>query len=193
MTNPIKPQGLYYLDNAISTELSCDIINRLDSNGKWRSITESPNSRQVQHYGYTYNYSKQNAADPAEPFPDYIETLAQLCYEKCVALGLDPKNPFNQCIINNYLPGQGISQHIDVTTYGPIICCLTIGSGAVMRFTKGNQLYDHYVQGDSLYIMSEESRYDWKHEMPSRKSDIVNGKRIQRGRRISITFRTIDV
>jgi len=111
----------------------------------------------------------------------------------CKDIGILPKNyEFNQIIVNNYESGQGISAHTDVKEYGEIIGCYTIGSGGTMRFTrKDGNLYDLYVHPNSLYIMSGESRYEWKHEMASKKSDVVDGVKIPRGRRVSITFRCV--
>ena len=45
---------------------------------------------------------------------------------------------FNQCIVNNYLSGQGISQHTDIKSYGDIIGCFTLGGGATMTFKNNN-------------------------------------------------------
>jgi alkylated DNA repair dioxygenase AlkB len=104
---------------------------------------------------------------------------------------IDPSHEFNQCIINKYEPGQGINKHIDIKAYGPVIGCFTFGSGAVMTFRRKDEVHHLYVKPNSLYIMSGESRLLWTHEMPSRKSDMVEGKKIPRGLRISVTFRHV--
>ena len=101
------------------------------------------------------------------------------------------KYNFNQCLINNYEPGQGISKHIDLITFGGVIGCFTFGSGSVMTFRRNNEVFNIYVRPNSLYIMSGESRYIWTHEMPSRKSDVVEGKKLLRNRRVSVTFRHV--
>ena len=41
--------------------------------------------------------------------------------------------------------------------------------------------------------MSGDSRYKWKHEMRGLKTDTVDGKKIKRGVRTSITFRSVKV
>ena len=104
---------------------------------------------------------------------------------------IDPKYTFNQCIINNYLDGQGISAHVDVRKYGSVIGCFTIGSGATMVFQKEGAKHEVYVKPNSLYIMSGDARYSWTHAMPARKFDIVDDTRIPRSRRISLTFRHV--
>ena len=39
--------------------------------------------------------------------------------------------------------------------------------------------------------MKDEARWDWKHFIAGKKSDIIDGKKINRGVRISVTFRKI--
>ncbi len=41
--------------------------------------------------------------------------------------------------------------------------------------------------------MSEDAKYTWKHIMVGRKSDIVDNIKVDRGRRISITFRNVPI
>jgi alkylated DNA repair dioxygenase AlkB len=93
---------------------------------------------------------------------------------------------FDQCIVNEYLPGQGISRHIDKTSlFGPTIACVSIGSDATIRFTKDKNAVDVLVPRRSLYIMQGDARYAWTHEMPARLYDAMR----KRGTRYSITFR----
>src|SRR5690606_9977836 len=98
----------------------------------------------------------------------------------------------NQCIVNRYLPGQGISAHIDKETFGPVIACFTLGSGTDITFSRtldGNKVtIDKHVEPCSLYIMTGESRYNWKHEIKSRLYD----NDVKRNTRISVTFRTVS-
>lgn len=43
----------------------------------------------------------------------------------------------------------------------------------------------------SLLVLSGEARFNWTHGIPARKSDVIDGKKIARGRRVSLTFRTV--
>ena len=97
----------------------------------------------------------------------------------------------NQCIVNNYSVGQGISKHIDVKSYGNVIGCFTINSGATMIFRHLDKSINLYVEPNSLYIMSGEARYLWSHEMTTNKYDKINDTMNKRDRRISITFRNV--
>lgn len=182
-----RPSGLKYYDNVIDEKFSDELFEFLDRENekKWKSLSDSKKSRKVQHYGYKYDYKSRNITQKGEEIPEIFKPLFDYILTHS-------DETFNQIIVNNYEPSQGISAHTDVKDYGKVIACFSIGSGAVMRFTSENLSYDLYVKKNSIYIMSGDSRYNWKHEMVSRKSDVVDGKKIQRGRRISITLRKVS-
>jgi alkylated DNA repair dioxygenase AlkB len=47
---------------------------------------------------------------------------------------------FDQLIINEYMPGQGINKHVDrIDIFENYICSLSLGSDCVMTFAKGNE------------------------------------------------------
>jgi len=50
-----------------------------------------------------------------------------------------------------------------------------------------------YVKPNSLYIMSGDARYVWTHELSPKKYDMSDGNKINRVRRISVTFRNVPV
>ena len=43
----------------------------------------------------------------------------------------------------------------------------------------------------SLYVMQDEARYKWKHAIPPRKKDKIDGNIQHRERRLSITYRKV--
>jgi alkylated DNA repair dioxygenase AlkB len=183
-------KGLFYFGN-IGKDLT-KMIKKLD-NLNWKPITNNPNSRLVQHYGYIYDYNNYDIAQKGKDMPDFIDKLRKKLTLICKKLNLiDNDYIFNQCIVNNYEAGQSISKHIDVKSYGAVIGCFTIGSGATMKFSKNDEYHDLYVAPNSLYIMSSDARYVFKHEMTGTKYDNYNGQKIERGRRISITFRMVN-
>ena len=189
----LKVTGLYYSTKLINN--SDELIKELDKNN-WSSLTASINSRKVQHYGYLYDYKSRRINIPTTPLPNFLIVLANELSDICKQLNLINDNYiFNQCIVNNYESGQGISRHTDVKSYGKVIGCYTIGSGATMKFVNPNTEieYEKYVEPNSLYIMSGDSRHIWTHEMLSSTSDIVNKIKIPRNRRISITFRNVPL
>jgi len=162
-----------------------------DTNPDWVALTDAEHSRQVIHYGSVYQYqSKHNRERQAHPFTPLLERVLEVVYTKQPAL----RGRLNQGIVNRYLPGQGIAKHIDdIKLYDDGICCFTIGSGATMIFRKkqDNLVVPVHVDRGSVYVMSGDSRYLWTHELPARKTDLVDGVRVERGTRISLTFRIL--
>ena len=170
-----KIKGLYYIENV----LNIDIINKLDV-GEWKPLSNSKNSRYVQQYGYIYNYRNFTTKEKTTDIPDYLQPYVNVLNHYVNKFNLDDLK-FNQCIINNYYKGQSISKHIDSLYFGSIIGCFTLCNSGIMRFTYNEEVIDLEVKPNSLYIMSDDARYKWSHEMLKLKNE----------RRISITFRHV--
>jgi alkylated DNA repair dioxygenase AlkB len=60
-----------------------------------------------------------------------------------------------------------------------------------MDFTKGNEKRQILLEPRSLLIVSGEARYEWTHGIAARKSDVYEGQKIVRERRVSMTFRGV--
>jgi alkylated DNA repair dioxygenase AlkB len=181
-----KPQGLLY---APTTGINgTPIIEALDAM-EWKSVWGTKNSRRTQHFGSTYDYKRRKVGTDAPPMPDFMTPLIKHLEKFCAEQNTPCQ--FNQCIVNDYQVGQGINKHIDIKAYGAVIGCYTFGSGATMIFRKDGEKHELYVNPDSLYVMSGDVRNAWTHEMAGRKTDKVDGVKINRGRRVSITFRYV--
>lgn len=97
----------------------------------------------------------------------------------------------------------GIPPHVDThSPFADTIISLSLGSDIVMEFRKpkveDNKLYEAHVSVSlprrSLLIMSDESRYGWKHGITPRKIDVIRNPDGHlttkfRSQRISYTFR----
>lgn len=185
--------GLFYIENIITPEYEQVLLEHLDKL-EWKPLSTAVNSRKVQHYGYLYDYNNYSVAKAPDDIPEFMEKLKELLIKVCNEKNIvDVGYVFNQCIVNNYNQGQGISKHIDLKTFGKVIGCFTIMGGATMRFSLGSKKYDIYTKPKSLYIMSGEARYKWMHEMTTTKKDIINDEKMERKRRISITFRNVPI
>ena len=184
-----KISGLYYFPNVVSEEFGKEILDFLKASKDRFPVGGSAKSREVIHYGYKYNYKSGNVKEEATPFPEFAKRLVEIVKEKIQVEEKD--SDFNQCLVNKYVDNQGIAAHIDALTFGKYICCFTLGHGANLHFSKGDSHIDLYTEPNSLYIMSGEARYSWKHEMKKLKYDVVKEKKIKRGERISVTFRTV--
>ena len=100
----------------------------------------------------------------------------------------------DQLIVNEYQPGQGISPHIDcVPCFEETIFSLSLGSGCTMDFThtKTSEKTALFLEPRSLLILRGEARYNWKHAIAPRTTDLYRDHLLPRGRRISPTFRNI--
>jgi alkylated DNA repair dioxygenase AlkB len=59
----------------------------------------------------------------------------------------------------------------------------------VFREKGSNSKRSAILEPRSAMVLKDASRYGWTHEIPARKSDIMDGRRVERSRRISLTFR----
>lgn len=162
--------GLTIMENFIRQAEERDLIEHIIT-----SPWDTSLSRRTQHYGYRYDYTSKNPSSEKIPIPDWLGTL----FER---IDFGP----NQCIVNEYQPGQGISAHIDNRKFGPIVATLSLNAEYPMVFTRGSETIEVPLPRRSLAILSGEARDEWKHSIPARKSD--HG--VARDTRYSLTFRT---
>lgn len=178
--------GLRYIADYITPEEHEALLLQIDQS-PWLSDLK----RRVQHYGYKYDYKSRNIDQTAYlgPLPAW---LGALC-ERLLADRIFQTRP-DQIIINEYLPGQGISAHIDCTPcFKDIIVSLSLGSPCIMELS-------HPATGEkqaitlaerSVIVLADEARYMWQHAIPARKSDVIKGVKSERKRRVSLTFRNV--
>ena len=183
------PRGLRYLANYVPPHHQARLLSLLDA-APWLDDLK----RRVQHYGYRYDY-KSRRIDRSMylgPLPHWCEYYAQ----KFATEGIFSSPP-DQVIINEYLPGQGIAAHIDCTPcFEDTIVSLSLGSDCVMNFTQladPTQRYDQLLERGSAVVLQHAARFEWQHGIKPLKSDTVNGIRIPRQRRVSLTFRKVKL
>jgi len=63
-------------------------------------------------------------------------------------------------------------------------------SEMVFRTLDGSAKAGIVLEPRSLVILSGEGRTNWTYEIPARQSDLIDGLRNPRSRRISLAFRT---
>lgn len=178
--------GLTYIPDFITKDQEQFLLSSID-NAPWLNDLK----RRVQHYGYKYDYRARAVNDDAYlgPLPEWLMPLSQRLSDE----GIFPAVP-DQVIVNEYEPGQGISAHIDcVPCFDDTIASLSLGSSCVMEFTniRTQERQDLLLEERSLIVLSGQARYDWTHAIPGRKSDMINGQKIYRLRRASLTFRNV--
>lgn len=181
----LKIEGLTLIEDFISPEEEQLLINLIDKSA-WNLTL----SRRTQHYGYEYSYTKTSLA-PAEPIPE----LMQFLIEKINSV-FKLTQPINQCIVNEYMPGQGIAAHTDSNVFGNTVISISLSSNVIMEFAKATKAPDkreHLLKRRSCLILQGDARYKWRHSIPARKSDTFKEIKTIRGRRLSITFRSVPV
>lgn len=182
----LPPPGASHFPQALPFQRERHFIKWIDAQ-PWLANMK----RRVQHYGWRYDYRARTVSpdDDLGTLPDRLIELLTL-----PALQTAFGSPPDQVIINEYWPGQGISAHVDCEPcFGPVIASLSLGGAVdmVFRHPEGDQSGTIRLEPCSLLILTGPARYDWTHEIPARKSDVVNGVRITRDRRISLTFRNV--
>ena len=70
---------------------------------------------------------------------------------------------------------------------------VAVGSPCTMDFfhPKTGEKKSIVLEERSLIVLSSTARYEWQHAIPARKSDVINGIKTERTRRVSLTFRSI--
>jgi alkylated DNA repair dioxygenase AlkB len=137
--------------------------------------------RRRQPYGAGYGSN-----ETAPPIPEWGRVLA----DRLLADGVTPE-PFDQMLVNEYLPGQGISPHRDYAPFGRTVVSLSLLSACVMDFRHPptGRRESLLLERRSLLVLAGEARYDWEHGIAPRKRDAWHGLPVERGRRLSVTFR----
>jgi alkylated DNA repair protein alkB family protein 8 len=168
---------LIYIEDFISKEHEIKIIDYLDSK-IWQN-----RKRRMQTYGYGYLKGDFN-----EPLHKLSE-IPEIFHPILQVIGKE----YNQLTVNEYIPGIGIEPHYDhKERFGEKIVGLSLISGCEMNFYDGKKIvYTKYLKQRSLYIMTGKWRYEYMHGIKGVCSDIVDGEKIMRTRRISLTFREI--
>ena len=188
----LQSDGVRLVLDAVSEEEETDLLALVDA-GRW----DCSLSRRVQHYGHRFAYSTKTCVPVAEPPPPAFTRLAERIRPVC--WGADGGRDGDlQCTVNEYLPGQGISPHIDAhAAFGDGLVAVTLGAGCAIRLQRnrrheaGAPIHTLWLPPRSALVLSGAARYVYTHGIVSRKGDLVDGEWRLRGRRVSLTFRRL--
>ena len=180
------PEGLTYRSGVLAPARQAALLARIDACA-WRDDLR----RRVQHHGWRYDYRARRVSrdDRIGPLPGWLEPEAVGLAEA----GWFARPP-DQAIVNEYRPGQGIAAHVDCEPcFGEVVACLSLGSPCVMEFREvgSSGRASIVLEPGSLLVLSGPARYGWTHAIAARKSDVMDGVRRRRARRVSVTFRTV--
>ena len=176
--------GLLLIRDFIDAGQEAELVAHADSNA-WHSLAK----RRVQHYGYAFDYVARNIdmSQPAAGLPSWVQPLLE---QFRGVHGLAGQH-FDQLTVNEYNKGAGIAPHVDShSAFTGAVLSLSCGGGTVMEFQRGKRRAGLLLAPRSLLVLADEARYAWRHYIPSRRSDLVEGAEVERGeRRLSFTFR----
>tara|TARA_R110002020_G_scaffold27552_5_gene88813 strand:- start:1400 stop:1903 length:504 start_codon:yes stop_codon:yes gene_type:complete len=161
------PPAAHYRPTYIGEAEEASLMAHIDRAGWIEDL-----KRRVQHYGYRYDFRERRVTEGSYlgALPDWLLPIAR----RLVADGFFAAMP-DQVIVNEYLPGQGIAPHVDCEScFGDTIASVSLGSTC-------------------LLLLQGEARYGWKHGIAARKTDVVDGVKRPRARRIPLTFRTVVI
>ncbi|HWY85378.1 MAG TPA: alpha-ketoglutarate-dependent dioxygenase AlkB [Gemmataceae bacterium] len=181
-TNESIIEGMTYVSDFLSLSEQQAVLQDVDLQ-PWRNDLK----RRVQHYGYRYDY-KARRVDHSM----YLGTLPPFAIQvagKLIERSLFTQFP-DQLIVNEYLPGQGITAHIDCEPcFGKTIAMVSLGWTYEMDFINSQTRDAHAIllAPGSVLVISGEARYRWLHQIKARKTD--HG--VRRRRRVSLTFRNV--
>ncbi len=173
-----------------------DIVTEAEERRILLRISQAPwltdLSRRVQHYGFRYDYRNRSSAlhAPAPAFPRWAEAIA----DRLLPL-FDGRRP-EQCIVNEYRPGQGIGMHADHASFGAIVVSLSLAADWPMNFRprsvrpyeRGALASDEVVAlpRRSALVLRSQARSSWMHGIDAAATAH------QAATRISATFRTLS-
>lgn len=161
--------GILLTENFITEEEEAELLLHIEPLPKKTSKKETRNS--VRRYGSNLPYKGFHTSDE---IPEFLKVIIS-------KLQVEGKTgEINHVTINEYLPGQGISWHIDSRESGEVITVLSLLSEAKSNFrtTDKAELITLILPPRSLLQMKGEARKIWEHNISPVKS-----------RRYSLVFR----
>lgn len=182
------PPGLSLYPDVLTPEQEQNIVAWLDTQ-PWSTAL----ARRTQHYGYEYNYTSRTP-HPTTPMVGPLLNIAT--WIETAGLMARP----DQVIVNEYTRSQGISPHVDATSFGPTVISISLLEPTNMIFTPipgraAGEPVTLTLEPRTLLVMTGEARYHWKHSIPSRvtvtRADGSTYAKPETYRRISLTYRTV--
>ncbi|KAL2074683.1 hypothetical protein VTL71DRAFT_8462 [Oculimacula yallundae] len=137
------PHSAFYISNFITPEEEQMLLHKIQTAPKprWKQLSK----RRLQ--SWPSDLSKNNALlDGALP-----EWLVNPCITRLLACPLSREQPLshvfsdsphkapNHCLINEYLPKQGIMPHKDGSAYHPVVCTVSLGSALCLDLYGTNE------------------------------------------------------
>lgn len=182
-----RVSGMLYVPRFLDTIEQYKLKNRI-----YKEPWQTDLKRRVQHYGWKYDYRSRcvRETDYLGPLPDWLSKLAKTMSSSDIAC-----TKFDQVIVNEYKPGQGIGDHVDEPeAFADEIVTVSLGHEVpmVFRHTETKEQYVRRLSEGSLLRIKGEARYKWTHGIRPKKEDTGHfGLCVKRKTRVSVTFRRV--
>lgn len=176
------PKGMYYEPHFLAAPVQSDLLAAIDDR-EWSQELK----RRVQHCGFRYDYKARRVDRSMHlgGLPDFVHgVLEELRVHDAVG------STFDQLIVNEYFPGQGIAAHVDCEPcFDDRIAVVSLGWTYEMEFqhTESRSVTSLMLAPGSLLVLSGPARYEWTHQIRPRLKD----RGVTRRRRVSLTFRKV--
>ncbi|RDW83331.1 hypothetical protein BP5796_04822 [Coleophoma crateriformis] len=153
------PSSTYYIANFISEDEERALLQKIANapKPKWRQLTK----RRLQTW--PSDLSKDTLLE--SPLPVWLTMpiidrilscpLSQTNAD-CNVFTESPHKAPNHVLINEYLPGQGISPHKDGAAYYPVVCTVSLGSSLCLGLYGSND--DGTIEGEPRWRILQEPR-----------------------------------
>lgn len=180
--------GLRYIRDFLTPEGESALLAAIDAH-PWDGVS----GRRIQQYGFMFTFSEAlkyydvTRLELAPGFPKFLNEIS----DQVLTANYAVARP-DQCLVNEYMPGQGIYPHVDnPQLYEDNIIGISLGSAAIMDFTheQTGEKTSWLLEPRSLMIFTGDCRFAWAHSIAERTEDEWNGATIKRDRRVSITIR----
>ncbi|KAI7210498.1 hypothetical protein KC333_g8202 [Hortaea werneckii] len=124
---PDAPASLYYIPSFITPEEEQHILESIPPN-KWISLSH----RRLQ--AIPSRLSNTNTL-LASPLPNWLAHPITDRFKNLKIFSDSPHGGANHCLINEYLPGQGIMPHEDGAAYHPVVATVSLNGSLVLEIT----------------------------------------------------------
>ncbi|WFD30149.1 hypothetical protein MSPP1_001166 [Malassezia sp. CBS 17886] len=208
--------GFFYVPEFISaSEESLLLHKQIDTAPlpKWKELAH----RRLQYWGGQLSEkSGRLFVERLPPFMVDYPALVQRLRDTGAFAHSAHSEP-NHCLVNEYLPGQGIMPHNDGSAYFPAVATISLASAALLDVYAWNSegdpqeypadpTFSLYQGRRSLLVTLGDAYTKYLHGIAARREDaaddlacVANGAALDaaggivpRGRRVSLTFRDVE-
>ncbi|KAI8927082.1 hypothetical protein BC831DRAFT_389972, partial [Entophlyctis helioformis] len=183
--------GLELLLDFVSPLEEQQLVHAIDAQ-PWSGHGRPPNPelrRRTQQYGFLFSFRSRLVEQRLGDLPDFVSAVS----DRLRAHGIFGDGPPNHMLVNEYDLGQGIMPHVDSMAFGPVVTSLSLLTPCIMTFTDTAtaESVPVHLPPRSLLVMQGHARYGMTHCISKETVETAGDVVIERGRRVSLTFRRI--